>query len=46
MDYIITNRALFQNYDMKGAVEIGTANCGSLSAKGSGNVTFRLPFKD
>jgi hypothetical protein len=46
MDYIITNRALFQNYDTKGAVKIGTANCGLLSAKGSGNVTFRLPFKD
>ena len=45
-DYIITNCALFQNYDTKGAVEIGTANCGSLSAKGSGNVTFCLPFKD
>jgi hypothetical protein len=29
-DYIITNRALFQNYDTKGAVEIGTANCGLL----------------
>jgi hypothetical protein len=45
-DYIITNHALFQNYDTKGAVEIGTANCGSLSAKGSGDVTFHLPFKD
>jgi hypothetical protein len=45
-DYIITNRALFQNYDTAGAVDIGTANCGSLSAKGSGDVTFRVPFED
>lgn len=46
MDYIITNCALFQNYDTEGDVNIGTANCGLLSAKGSGDVTFQVPFED
>ena len=45
-DYIITDRSLFQNYNTAGAVDIGTANCRSLSAKGSGDVTFRVPFED
>ena len=45
-DHIITDRNLFQTYDTSGAVEIGTANCGSLSAKASGNVSFRVPFQD
>ena len=43
-DHIITDSNLFQNYDTAGAVEIGTANCGSLSAKASGNVSFWVPF--
>ena len=45
-DYIITSQALFQNYTAEGAVDIGTANCGSLSAKGLGDVTFEVPFED
>ena len=42
-DHIIRDRHLFQTYDEAGAVDIGTANCGSLSAKGSGDVSFRIP---
>src|ERR1700678_3293962 len=45
-DHIITDRRLFQTYDTSGAVEIGTANCGSLSTKASGDVSFRVPFQD
>ena len=45
-DHIITDRCLFQTYDTSGSIEIGTANCGSLSAKASGNVSFRVPFQD
>src|SRR6202522_786677 len=45
-DHIITDRKLFHTYDTSGAVNIGTANCGSLSAVASGDVTFRLPFED
>jgi hypothetical protein len=45
-DHIITDRCLFQTYDTSGAVEIGTSNCGSLSAKASGDVSFRVPFQD
>ena len=45
-DYIITDWALFQNYTAEGAVDIGMANCGSLSAKGLGDVTFRVPFEN
>ena len=33
-------------YDMSGAVEIGTANCGSLLAKASGDVSFHVPYED
>ena len=43
-DHIIRDRQLFETYDTAGAVEVGTANCGSLSAKASGNVSFRLPY--
>ena len=46
MDHIITDRRLFQTYDTSGALEIGTANCGSLSAKASGDVSFRVPYED
>jgi hypothetical protein len=46
MDHIITDCRLFQTYDTSGAVEIGTTNCGSLSAKASGDVSFRVPFQD
>jgi hypothetical protein len=45
-DHIIRDRHLFQTYDIAGAVDIGTANCGSLSAKGSGDVSFRVPHAD
>ena len=45
-DHIVKDRYLFQTYDVSGAVEIGTANCGSLSAKGSGDVSFRVPYHD
>ena len=42
-DHIIRDRQLFETYDTNGAVDVGTANCGSLSAKASGDVSFRLP---
>ena len=45
-DHIIRDRGLFQTYDTDGAVDVGTANCGSLSAKASGDVSFRLPYHD
>ena len=45
-DHIITDRRLFQTYDTSGAIEIGTANCGSLSTKASGDISFRVPFQD
>ena len=45
-DHIIMDRCLFQTYDTSGAVEIGTANCVSLSAKASGDVSFCVPFRD
>src|ERR1700678_954170 len=45
-DHIITDRNLFHSYDTSGAVNIGTANCGSLSAIASGDVLFHLPFGD
>ena len=45
-DHIVKDRCLFQTYDVSGAVEIGTANCGFLLAKGSGDVFFRVPYHD
>ncbi|KAF8809155.1 hypothetical protein BYT27DRAFT_7255025 [Phlegmacium glaucopus] len=45
MDYIIRDQTLFHTYDTSGAVDIGTANCGSLSALASGDVTFHVPYK-
>jgi hypothetical protein len=44
-DHIIMDRKLFHTYDKAGAVDIGTTNCGSLSAIASGDVIFRLPFE-
>jgi hypothetical protein len=41
--HIIRDRSLFRNYSSK-SVSIGTANCGSLDALGSGDVEFRYPF--
>jgi hypothetical protein len=41
--HIIRDRALFRNYTSK-AISVGTANCGSLAAHGTGDVEFRYPF--
>ena len=45
-DHIIKDKGLFQTYDTSRAVDVGTANCGSLSAKASGDVSFRLPYRE
>ena len=44
-NYIIKDKALFHTYDTGGAVEVGTANCGSLSAKATGDVCVRFPYQ-
>ena len=41
--HIVRDRTLFRNYNEK-AVSVGTANCGSLEALGTGDVEFRHPF--
>jgi hypothetical protein len=46
MDYIITDRKLFHFYDTLGSVNIGTGNCGSLSAIASGDIIFCMLFED
>jgi hypothetical protein len=38
--------SLFSNYNLAGATSISTANCGSLEAKGSGDVAIQLQFGD
>ena len=43
--HIIRDRLLFRNYLPK-SISVGTANCGSLDALGSGDVEFRYPFGD
>ena len=43
--HIIRDRTLFRNYADR-ALSIGTANCGSLEALGTGDVQFRYPFGD
>ena len=43
--HIIRDRALFLSYSAR-SVSIGTANCGSLDALGTGDVEFRYPFGD
>ena len=43
--HIIQDRALFLNYAAQ-SISVGTANCGSLDALGSGDVEFRYPFGD
>ena len=45
MHHIIHDRALFQSY-VDSPVSVGTANCGSLEALGTGDVQFRYPFCD
>jgi hypothetical protein len=43
--HIVRDRALFRNYRAR-SISVGTANCGSLDALGSGDVEFRYPFGD
>ena len=41
--HIVRDRTLFRSYTAQ-AVSVGTANCGSLEALGTGDVEFRYPF--
>jgi hypothetical protein len=41
--HIVPDRRLFRSYVAK-PVSVGTANCGSLNALGTGDVEFRYPF--
>ena len=43
--HIIRDRSLFLNYAER-FISVGTANCGSLDALGTGDVEFRYPFGD
>ena len=43
--HIIRDRALFRNYGER-ALSVGTANCGSLEALGTGDVEFRYTLGD
>lgn len=43
--HIVRDRALFSNYADR-PISVGTANCGSLDALGSGDVEFRYPYRD
>ena len=43
--HIIWDHSLFRNYTMQ-SISVGTANCGSLAALGTGDVVFRYPFGD
>ena len=43
--HIIRDHTLFCNYTEK-AISVGTANCGSLEALGTGDVEFRHPYGD
>ena len=43
--HIVRDRALFRNYAAQ-SISVGTANCGSLEALGTGDVEFRYPFGD
>ena len=43
--HIVRDRALFRSYLAK-PISVGTANCGSLEALGTGDVEFRYPFRD
>ena len=43
--HIIRDRSLFNNFSTK-AISVGTANCGSLDALGTGDVRFQFPFGD
>jgi Pol polyprotein, beta-barrel domain/GAG-pre-integrase domain len=41
--HIIRDRTLFHSYTAK-SISVGTANCGSLDAQGTGDVVFRHPY--
>lgn len=43
--HIIKDRSLFSNYVSKD-ISVGTANCGSLQALGTGDVVFHSPYGD
>ena len=43
--HIVRDRALFSTY-VSSPVSVGTANCGSLEALGTGDVSFRYPYRD
>ena len=43
--HIIRDRSLFSNFSTK-SISVGTANCGSLDALGTGDVKFQFPFGD
>lgn len=43
--HIVRDRTLFRRYNAQ-AISVGTANCGSLEALGTGDVEFRHPFGD
>ena len=43
--HIVRDRGLFRSYTPK-AISVGTANCGSLEALGTGDVEFRYPYRD
>src|SRR5271168_1927904 len=43
--HIVRDRSLFRSY-LARPISVGTANCGSLAALGTGDVEFRYPFGD
>lgn len=43
--HIVRDRSLFRDY-VPQTISVGTANCGSLEALGTGDVEFRYPFGD
>ena len=43
--HIVRDRSLFRTFVAR-SISVGTANCGSLDALGSGDVEFRYPFGD
>ena len=43
--HLIRDRSLFTSYNVSGATSVTTANCSSLSALASGDVTLRIPFR-
>ena len=43
--HIIRDRSLFSSY-LSSPISVGTANCGSLEALGTGDVSFKYPYRD